>query len=62
MKSLRDFAEHYDLDPSSPEAKADYTRYRDGLLLARSLFADDLDAPQMPDAGKKPESSSDPTC
>ena len=49
MKSLKDFAQHYDLDPASPAAKADYARYRDGLLLARSLFDDLDDALEQPD-------------
>ena len=54
MKNLREWAEHYDLDPASPEAKADYARYRDGLLLARSLFDDALEQPDQAEPGPGP--------
>ncbi|HGN8916287.1 TPA: hypothetical protein ACK10A_005656 [Klebsiella pneumoniae] len=52
MKTFTEWCEHYEYDPASPEAKADYERYREQLALFQELpdepcFLDD-DQPLEP--------------
>lgn len=56
MKTFTEWCEHYEYDPASPEAKADYERYREQLALFQELpgepcFLDDdqpLEPPPFP--------------
>lgn len=52
MKPFSEWCRHYEYDPASPKAKADYQRYREQLKLLQSLpdepcFLDD-DQPLEP--------------
>lgn len=38
MKTFTEWCEHYEYDPASPEAKADYERYREQLALFQELL------------------------
>ncbi|HGY4415572.1 hypothetical protein [Salmonella enterica] len=37
MKTFKEWCQHYDYDPATDAAKADYERYREQLALFRAL-------------------------
>lgn len=53
MKTFTEWCQHYEYDPASPKAKADYERYREQLALFQQLeepcfLDDDGPSPDLP--------------
>lgn len=42
MATFKEWCEHYDYDPATDTAKADYERYLEQMALSKSLFKNDV--------------------